>query len=65
MLGSVLKCIVDWYSFGLVLRNVCKNRNARCAKELLSKICQNPFSSFCYKLSYNHPNVVILIGKEP
>ena len=33
--------------------------------EMLSKICQNPCSCFSYRLSYNHPNEVILIGKEP
>ena len=29
------------------------------------KCCQNPCSCFGYKLSYNQPNEVILIGKEP
>ena len=32
---------------------------------MLSKICQNPCSCFGYRLSYNHPNEVILIVKEP
>ena len=32
---------------------------------MLSKICQNPCSCFGYRVSYNHPNEVILIGKEP
>ena len=65
MLGLVLKCIVDWYLFGLVLRNVCKKGNGCFSKELLPKNFKNPCSCFCYRLSYNHPNVVIPIGKEP
>ena len=32
---------------------------------MLSKICQNLYSCFGYRLGYNHPNEVILIGKEP
>ena len=32
---------------------------------MLSKFCQNPYSCFGYRLSYNHPNEMILIGKEP
>ena len=35
------------------------------SKEMLSKFCQDPCSCFCYKLSYNHTNEVIQIGKEP
>ena len=65
MLGLFLKCIVDWYWFGLVSRNVCKKGNDGFSKELLSKIFQNPYSCFGYRLSYNHPNEVIPIGKEP
>ena len=30
-----------------------------------SKFCQNPCFRFCYRLSYDHLNEVILIGKEP
>ena len=29
------------------------------------KSCQNPYSCFGYRLSYNQPNEVIPIGKEP
>ena len=58
----VLHCF-DW--FGLVLRNDCKKDNVGFSKEMLSKICQNPYSFFGYMLNYNHPNEVILIGKEP
>ena len=58
----VLHCF-DW--FGLVLRNGCKKENVRFSKEMLSKIYQNPCSCFGYRLSYNHPNGVILIGEEP
>ena len=64
MLGCVLKCIVDWYWFGLVLRNVCKKGNVGFSRELLSKICPNTRSCFGYRLSYSHPNEVIPIGKE-
>ena len=56
-------CLHIW--FGLVLRNVCKKENVGFSKELLSKVCQNPCSCFGYRLSYNHPNEVILIVKEP
>ena len=65
MLGWVLKCIVDWYWFGLVLRNVCKKGNVGFSNELLSKVFKNPCSCFGNRLSYNHPNEVIPIGKEP
>ena len=65
MLGWVLQCIVDWYRFGLVLRNVCKKGNVGFSKELLSKLFKNLCSCFIYRLSYNLPNEVIPIGKEP
>ena len=32
---------------------------------MLSKICQNPYSCFGYRLSYSHQNEVIPIVKEP
>ena len=56
----VLHCF-DW--FGLVLRNDYKKENVGFSKEMLSKFCQNSCSCFGYRLSYNHPNEVILIGK--
>ena len=34
-------------------------------KEMLSKFCQNSCSCFGYRLGYNQPNEVIIIGKEP
>ena len=40
-----------------------KRENGRFSKELLSKFCQDPYSCFGYRLSYNHPNEVILIVK--
>ena len=49
----VLHCL-DW--FGLVWRSVCKKGKVRFSKEMLSKFCQDPCSSFDYILSYNHPN---------
>ena len=64
MLGSVLKCIVDWYWFGLVLRNVFKKGNVGFSTELVSMFFKNPCSCFCYRLSYNLSNEVIPIGKE-
>ena len=64
MLDLFLKCIVGWYWFGLILRNVCKTENVVFSKELLSKICQNPCSYFSYRLSYNRPNEVIPILKN-
>ena len=42
-----------------------KRENVGFSKEMLSKFCQDPCSCFGYRLSYNHPNEVILIGKEP
>ena len=49
----------------LIWRSCCKKRNVWFSKEMLSKFCQNPCSCFGYRLSYNHPNEVILIRKEP
>ena len=54
-----------WYWFGLVWRSVCKKGNVWFSKEMMSKNCQNPCSYFSYRLSYNQPNEVLLIGKEP
>ena len=45
--------------------NVCKREMFGFPKEMLSKICQNPCSCFGYRLSYNNPNEVIKIVKEP
>ena len=39
-------------------------RNGEVSKELLSIFFQNPYSCFGYRLSYNNPNGVILIGKK-
>ena len=47
------------------MRNGCKKETVGFSKEMLSKICKNPCSCFGYRLSYNHPNEVIPIGKEP
>ena len=44
---------------------VVKRRMLGFSKEMLSKICQNLCSCFGYRLSYNHLNEVIPIGKEP
>ena len=42
-----------------------KTENVGFLKEMLSKFCKNSYSCFGYRLSYNHPNEVIPIGKEP
>ena len=64
-------------SFGIVLRLFCnvgwdwfcvvfvKMENVEFSKEMLSKFCKNPCFCFGYILSYNQPNKVIPIGKEP
>ena len=39
--------------------------NGEVSKELLSNCFQKPCSCFSYRLSYNHPNGVIPIVKEP
>ena len=49
---------LDWFGGVFVKRRML-------GKEMLSKFCQNPCSFFGYRLSYNHPNEVIPIGKEP
>ena len=48
-----------------VLWNSCKKGKCWFLKGMLSKFCKNPCSCFGYKLSYNHPNELIPIGKEP
>ena len=55
----VLHCLY-WFGGAFV-----KKENVRFSKEMLSKFCQDPCSCFDYILSYNHPNEVISIGKEP
>ena len=42
-----------------------KMENVGLKKEMLSKFCQDPCSCFGYRVSYNHSNEVIPIGKEP
>ena len=44
---------------------VVKKENVGFSKEMLSKFCKNPYSCFGSRLSYNHLNEVITIGKEP
>ena len=55
----VLHCL-DWFGGVFV-----KRENVGFSKEMLSKCCQDPYSCFGYRLSYNHPNEMILIDKEP
>ena len=58
-------CIGCKWVLVLVWRSVCKKENVWFSKEMLSKIYQSLCSCFGYRLSYNQPNEVILIGKEP
>ena len=51
---------LDWFCVVFV-----KRENVEFSKEMLSKFCKNPVSYFGYRLSYNHPNEVISIVKEP
>ena len=55
-------CIVglDWFCIVFV-----KRKNVEFSKEMLSKFCKKPLFFFGYRLSYNHPNEVIPIFKEP
>ena len=53
-------CWLDWFCVMFV-----KRENVGFSKEILSKFYQDPCSCFGYRLSYNHPNEVIPIGKEP
>ena len=55
----VLHCL-DWFGGVFV-----KRENVGFSKEILSEFCQDICSCFCYRLSYNCPNEVIPIGKEP
>ena len=55
----VLHCL-DWFGGVFV-----KRENVGFSKEMLSKFSQDPCSYFGYRLSYNNPNVVFTIGKEP
>ena len=55
----VLYCLV-WYGGVFV-----KRENVGFSKEMLSKFCQGICSCFGHRLSYNYPNEVIPIGKEP
>ena len=58
-----LFCIVGWDWFCVVFE---KWENVEFSKEMLSKFCKkNSCSCFGYRLSYNHPNEVIPIDKEP
>ena len=53
----------DW--FGLVLRNFCIKEMVRFQRSCYQIVFQKPYSCFGYRLSYNHPNGVISIGKKP
>ena len=52
----------DW--FGLVLRNFCVKEMMKFQRSCCQKLSK-PLFFFSYKLSYNHPNLVIPIGNEP
>ena len=61
--SSVVKLV--WMNSMLVLMNCCKKENVRFLKEILSKFGKTTVFFFGYRLSYNHPNELIPIGKEP
>ena len=61
--SSVVKLV--WMNSMLVLMNCCKKENVRFLKEILSKFVKTPVFFFGYRLSYNHPNELIPIVKEP
>ena len=58
----VLNCF-DW--FGLVLMNFCIKEMMKFQRSCYQFFFQNPCFCFDYKLSYNHPNSVIPVGREP
>ena len=51
---------LDWFCIVFL-----KRENVEFSKEMLSKFYKQTPIFFGYILSYNHPNEVILIGKEP
>ena len=53
------------FGLGLVLRNFCIKEMMKFQRSCCQKKFQNSCFCFGYKLSFNHPNGVILIGKEP
>ena len=52
-------CWLDWFCVMFV--------KGKCwvFKGNVVNFCQDPYSWFGHRLSYNHPNEVIPIGKEP
>ena len=61
VLGKISWCIV----VSIFVDEFLYKGNDEVSKELLSKNFQNPCFCFDYKLSFNNPNSVIQIGKEP
>ena len=58
--------VVLYFWLGLVWRGVCKKvKMLGFPRKLCQNFYQNPCSCFSYRLSYNNPNEVISIGKEP
>ena len=59
MVLILFEIVLDW--FGVYV----KRENVGFSKKMMSNFCQDPCSCFGYRLSYNHPNEVIIISKEP
>ena len=55
-------CWLDWFCVMFVKREMLGFQR-RCCQNFVKS--QDPYSCFGYRLSYNHPNEVILIDKEP
>ena len=62
VLGVSLSCV---RLFLLLLINFCVKEMVRFQRSCYQIFFQKPYSYFGYRLSYNHQNGVILIGKEP
>ena len=65
VLGVALSCVWLFLLVWIGFEKFLYKRNGEVSKELLSNVFQKSCSCIFYRLSYNHPNGVILIFKEP
>ena len=63
-MGVALSCVLLFWLVWIGFEKILYKGNGEVSKELLSNVFQKSCSYFGYRLSYNHPNEVILIGKE-
>ena len=63
VLGVALSCVWLFRFVWIGFEKCLYTRNGEVSKELLSNLFQKLCSCFGYRLSYNHPNGVIPIGK--